>query len=121
MASSTKFGRRMDEFVRELAEEFGELPESDEPLITQIEDWAIEIGDAGQGDGAKVGIAGAGWRRAVLPDLWASRAIQRQPSSARADPARRGPVGGGRVLLFGLSEVFFSRCAKRWALSRIAG
>ncbi len=46
MASSTKFGRRMDEFMRELAEEFGELPESDEPLITQIEDWAIEIGDA---------------------------------------------------------------------------
>ncbi len=46
MASSTKFGRRMEEVARELAEEFGELPESDEPLITQIEDWAIEIGDA---------------------------------------------------------------------------
>ena len=46
MASSTELGRRIDEFVRELAEEFGELPESDEPLITQIEDWAIGIGDA---------------------------------------------------------------------------
>ena len=46
MASSTKFGRRMEEVARELAEEFGELPESDEPLITRIEDWAIEIGDA---------------------------------------------------------------------------
>ena len=46
MADSTKLGLRIDEFVRELAEEFGELPESDEPLITQIEDRAIEIGDA---------------------------------------------------------------------------
>ncbi len=45
MASSTELGRRIDEFVRELAEEFGDLPESDEPLITQIEDRAIEIGD----------------------------------------------------------------------------
>lgn len=46
MASNTELGRRIDEFVRELAEEFGELPESDEPLMTRIEDWAIEIGDA---------------------------------------------------------------------------
>ncbi len=46
MASSTELGCRIDEFVRELAEEFGELPESDEPLITRIEDRAIEIGDA---------------------------------------------------------------------------
>jgi hypothetical protein len=46
MANSTELGRRIDEFVRELAEEFGELPESDEPLMTRIEDWAIEIGDA---------------------------------------------------------------------------
>ena len=46
MANSTELGRRIDEFVRELEEEFGELPESDEPLITQIEDWAIAIGDA---------------------------------------------------------------------------
>ncbi len=46
MASSTKLGRRIDEFARELAEEFGELPKSDDPLITQIEDRAIEIGDA---------------------------------------------------------------------------
>jgi hypothetical protein len=46
MANSTKLQRRIDEFVRELAEEFGELPESDEPLMTQIEDWATEIGDA---------------------------------------------------------------------------
>ncbi len=46
MAGSTDLERRIDEFVRELAEEFGELPESDEPLITQIEDRAIEIGDA---------------------------------------------------------------------------
>jgi len=46
MADSTELGRRIDEFARELAEEFGELPESDEPLITRIEDRAIEIGDA---------------------------------------------------------------------------
>ena len=46
MASSTELGRRIDEFVRALAEEFGELPESDEPLMTRIEDWAIDIGDA---------------------------------------------------------------------------
>ena len=46
MADSTELGRRIDAFVRELAEEFGELPASDEPLITQIEDRAIEIGDA---------------------------------------------------------------------------
>jgi len=46
MANSTELGCRIDEFVRELAEEFGELPESDEPLMTRIEDWAIEIGDA---------------------------------------------------------------------------
>lgn len=46
MANSTELGRRIDELVRELAEEFGEFPESDEPLITQIEDRAIEIGDA---------------------------------------------------------------------------
>ncbi len=46
MANSTELGRRIDEFVRELEEEFGNLPESDEPLITRIEDWAIEIGDA---------------------------------------------------------------------------
>ena len=46
MASSTELGRRIDEFVRELEEEFGELAESDEPLITRIEDWAVEIGDA---------------------------------------------------------------------------
>ena len=38
--------RRIEELVCELAEEFEELPESDEPLITQIEDWAIAIGDA---------------------------------------------------------------------------
>lgn len=46
MARSEELERRIDEFVRELAEEFGELPESDEPLITQIEDRAIKIGDA---------------------------------------------------------------------------
>ena len=46
MVSSTELGRRIDEFVRELEEEFGELPESDEPLITRIENWAVEIGDA---------------------------------------------------------------------------
>ena len=46
MADNTELGRRIDEFVRELAEEFGELPLSEEPLITRIEDWAIEIGDA---------------------------------------------------------------------------
>ncbi len=46
MANSMELGRRIDEFVRELAGEFGELPVSDEPLITRIEDWAIEIGDA---------------------------------------------------------------------------
>ncbi len=46
MADSTELGRRIDQFVRELAEEFGGLPESDEPLITQIEDRAIEVGDA---------------------------------------------------------------------------
>ncbi len=46
MANSTELGCRIDEFVRELAEEFGELPESDEPLMTRIEDWAIDIGDA---------------------------------------------------------------------------
>jgi transposase len=46
MANSEELGHRIDEFVRELAEEFGEFPESDEPLITQIEDRAIEIGDA---------------------------------------------------------------------------
>ena len=46
MENSTELERRIDEFVRELAGEFGELPESDEPLITQIEDRAIEIGDA---------------------------------------------------------------------------
>lgn len=45
MTSSTVLGHRIDEFVRELEEEFGQLPESDEPLITRIEDWAIEIGD----------------------------------------------------------------------------
>ena len=46
MASSTKLADRIDEFVRELEEEFGELPKSDELLITRIEDRAIEIGDA---------------------------------------------------------------------------
>ena len=46
MANSTKLGDRIDEFVGQLEEEFGELPESDEPLMTRIEDWAIEIGDA---------------------------------------------------------------------------
>jgi len=46
MANSTELERRIDQFVCELAEEFGEMPESDEPLITQIEDKAIEIGDA---------------------------------------------------------------------------
>jgi hypothetical protein len=46
MVNSTELGRRIDAFVREFEEEFGELPESDEPLITQIEDRAIEIGDA---------------------------------------------------------------------------
>jgi len=46
MADSMELGRRIDEFVRGLAEEFGELPESDEPLITRIEDWAVDIGDA---------------------------------------------------------------------------
>ncbi len=46
MADGTKLGLRIDEFARQLEEEFGELPESDGPLITRIEDWAIEIGDA---------------------------------------------------------------------------
>ena len=46
MANSTELGRRIDAFVRELEEEFGELPESDEPLMTRIEDWAAGIGDA---------------------------------------------------------------------------
>jgi len=46
MASRTELGRRMDELVRELAEEFGEPPESDESLMARIENWAIEIGDA---------------------------------------------------------------------------
>jgi hypothetical protein len=46
MATRMELGRRIDEFVRELEEEFGKLPESDEPLITRIEDWAVEIGDA---------------------------------------------------------------------------
>ncbi len=46
MTSSTELGCRIDEFVRELEEEFGQLPESNEPLMTRIEDWAIEIGDA---------------------------------------------------------------------------
>jgi hypothetical protein len=46
MVNSTELGRRIDAFVRELEEEFGELPESDEPLMTRIEDWAVEIGDA---------------------------------------------------------------------------
>jgi len=46
MANSTELGRRIDAFVRELEEEFGALPESDEPLMTRIEDWAVEIGDA---------------------------------------------------------------------------
>ena len=45
MTADTNMKRRIDDLVRELAEEFGELPESDEPLITQIEDWAIAIGD----------------------------------------------------------------------------
>jgi hypothetical protein len=45
MASRIELGRRIDEFVRELAEEFGDLPESDDPLITQIVDRAIEIGN----------------------------------------------------------------------------
>lgn len=46
MANSTEFGRRIDEFVRGLAEEFEELPESAEPLMTRIEDWPIKIGNA---------------------------------------------------------------------------
>jgi len=46
MANNTELGRRIDEFVREMAEEFWEFPESEEPLITQIEERAIEIGDA---------------------------------------------------------------------------
>ena len=72
MANSTELGCRIDEFVRELAEEFGELPESDEPLMTQIEDWAVEIGDAvmtrapGAGDEGRVAWA------ACLP-LWRYR------------------------------------------------
>ena len=44
MTIDTDMKHRIEEFVRELEEEFGELPESDEPLITQIEDWAIAIG-----------------------------------------------------------------------------
>lgn len=46
MTIDTDMKHRIEEFVRELEDEFGELPESDEPLITQIEDWAIAIGDA---------------------------------------------------------------------------
>ena len=36
MANSTELEDRIDEFARKLAEAFGELTESDEPLITQI-------------------------------------------------------------------------------------
>ena len=46
MTIDTDMKLRIEEFVRELGEEFGELPESNEPLITQIEDWAVAIGDA---------------------------------------------------------------------------
>ncbi len=46
MASSKELGRRIEALVRQLTKEFGELPESDEPLMTRIEDWAIDIGDA---------------------------------------------------------------------------
>ena len=46
MTVNANMKRRIEEFVRELEEEFGELPESNEPLITQIEDWSIAIGDA---------------------------------------------------------------------------
>ena len=46
MTVNADMKRRIDDLMRELAEEFEELPESDEPLITQIEDWAIAIGDA---------------------------------------------------------------------------
>lgn len=46
MTVDVNMKRRIEEFVREFGEEFGELPESDEPLITQIEDWSIVIGDA---------------------------------------------------------------------------
>jgi len=46
MAGSSELRRRIAEFSREMALEFGDFPESDEPLITQIEDKATEIGDA---------------------------------------------------------------------------
>ena len=46
MTVDVNMKRRIEEFVREFGDEFGELPESDEPLITRIEDWAIAIGDA---------------------------------------------------------------------------
>ena len=46
MVDRTELERRIDAFVQELEEEFGDLPESEEPLMTRIEDWAVEIGDA---------------------------------------------------------------------------
>ncbi len=46
MAGSSELQWRIAEFSREMAVEFGHFPESDEPLITQIEDKAVEIGDA---------------------------------------------------------------------------
>ncbi len=46
MTVTKDFGRRIEEMAWELEKDFGDLSESDEPLITRIEDWAVAIGDA---------------------------------------------------------------------------
>jgi hypothetical protein len=94
MANSLELGRRIDAFVRELAEEFGDLPESDEPLITRIEDRAIEIGDL-----VMARIMERGLLSSASPDVRECCPACGRPGHCRGDRERRLQTRRGEVCL----------------------
>jgi hypothetical protein len=106
MASSLELGRRIDEFVRQLEEEFGELPESEEPLITRIEDGAVEIGDAVMARAMECKLASRAADRGPECCPTCGRPGRRKGNRRRRLQTRRGEVDIAEV------EYYCSGCRK---------
>jgi transposase-like protein len=106
MASSMELGRRIDEFARELEEEFGELPESDEPLITRMENWAVEIGDAVMARAMERALASRSSRSGPECCPTCGRGGRRKGSRRRLLQTRRGKVAVEEV------EYYCSGCRR---------